>query len=129
MGALDRLLQLGQRRGRCGPASLCGAVAARSLCELQRVLGIGWLDWRTSRLAYYSAARTTSARPRARQSSSSTSSRLAFEVPWEVLAAVGKVECDHGRAPHRSSYERQVGSLAHPDHENGVEKPLFPSAE
>lgn len=25
---------------------------------------------------------------------------LAFDVPWEVLAAIGKVECDHGRLPH-----------------------------
>lgn len=24
---------------------------------------------------------------------------LAFGVPWEVLAAIGKVECDHGRLP------------------------------
>ena len=24
---------------------------------------------------------------------------LAFDVPWEVLAAVGKLECDHGRLP------------------------------
>lgn len=24
---------------------------------------------------------------------------LAFDVPWEVLAAIGKVECDHGRLP------------------------------
>ena len=24
---------------------------------------------------------------------------LAFDIPWEVLAAIGKVECDHGRYP------------------------------
>lgn len=24
---------------------------------------------------------------------------LAFDIPWEVLAGVGKVECDHGRDP------------------------------
>jgi cell wall-associated NlpC family hydrolase len=25
---------------------------------------------------------------------------LAFDVPWEVLAGIGKVECDHGRDPN-----------------------------
>jgi cell wall-associated NlpC family hydrolase len=29
---------------------------------------------------------------------------LAFDVPWEVLAAIGKVECDHGRSPDPSCW-------------------------
>jgi hypothetical protein len=34
-----------------------------SLCELQPVAGMRWLDGRTSRVAYCSAAITTNARP------------------------------------------------------------------
>jgi hypothetical protein len=37
---------------------------------------------------------------------------LAFDVPWEVLAAVGKVECDHGRHPHAACRERGVENSA-----------------
>jgi hypothetical protein len=33
---------------------------------------------------------------------------VAVDIPWEVLAAVGKVECDHGRHPHPSC--RQQGA-------------------
>ena len=31
---------------------------------------------------------------------------LAFEIPWEVLAAIGKVECDHGRYRHPSCWRK-----------------------
>jgi hypothetical protein len=31
---------------------------------------------------------------------------LAFEVPWEVLAAIGKVECDHGRYPDPACWQQ-----------------------
>jgi hypothetical protein len=37
---------------------------------------------------------------------------LAFDVPWEVLAAVGKVECDHGRHPHAACRQRGVENYA-----------------
>jgi hypothetical protein len=60
---LDGLLEPRERGGECGPASFLSALAARSLCELQRVAGIRWLDGTTSRDAYCSAAITTSARP------------------------------------------------------------------
>ena len=29
---------------------------------------------------------------------------LAFEIPWEILAAIGKLECDHGRYRHPSCW-------------------------
>src|SRR6266508_5594559 len=31
---------------------------------------------------------------------------LAFDVPWEVLAGVGKVECDHGRSPDPACWQQ-----------------------
>ena len=31
---------------------------------------------------------------------------LAFDVPWEVLAGVGKVECDHGRYPDPACWQQ-----------------------
>jgi hypothetical protein len=37
---------------------------------------------------------------------------LAFDVPWEVLAAVGKVECDHGRYPDASCRQQGVENYA-----------------
>jgi hypothetical protein len=37
---------------------------------------------------------------------------LAFDIPWEVLAAVGKVECDHGRYPDASCWQRGVENHA-----------------
>jgi hypothetical protein len=37
---------------------------------------------------------------------------LAFDIPWEVLAAVGKVECDHGRHPHAACRQRGVENYA-----------------
>jgi hypothetical protein len=37
---------------------------------------------------------------------------LAFDVPWEVLAAVGKVECDHGRHPDPACRQRGVENYA-----------------
>jgi hypothetical protein len=62
--ALDGLLELGQRRGHVWAGELAQrALAAMSLCELQRVAGIRWLAGTTSRVAYCSAAMTTSARP------------------------------------------------------------------
>jgi cell wall-associated NlpC family hydrolase len=30
---------------------------------------------------------------------------LAFDVPWEVLAGIGKVECDHGRDPNPACWQ------------------------
>jgi hypothetical protein len=30
---------------------------------------------------------------------------LAFDVPWEVLAGIGKVECDHGRLPDPACWQ------------------------
>ena len=30
---------------------------------------------------------------------------LAFDVPWEVLAGIGKVECDHGRDPDPACWQ------------------------
>ena len=30
---------------------------------------------------------------------------LAFDVPWEVLAGIGKVECDHGRNPEPACWK------------------------
>jgi hypothetical protein len=63
VGALDCLLERARDAGTCGPASFLSALAAMFLCELQRVAGIRWLDGTTSRVAYCSAAITTSARP------------------------------------------------------------------
>ncbi len=37
---------------------------------------------------------------------------LAFDVPWEVLAAVGKVECDQGRHPNAACRQRGVENYA-----------------
>jgi Transglycosylase SLT domain len=37
---------------------------------------------------------------------------LAFDVPWEVLAGVGKVECDHGRHPHPACRQEGVENYA-----------------
>jgi hypothetical protein len=37
---------------------------------------------------------------------------LAFDIPWEVLAAVGKVECDHGRYPDPACRQRGVENYA-----------------
>ncbi len=37
---------------------------------------------------------------------------LAFDIPWEVLAAVGKVECDHGRHPDPACRQRGVENYA-----------------
>lgn len=31
---------------------------------------------------------------------------LAFEIPWEILAAIGKLECDHGRHPHPACWRQ-----------------------
>ena len=30
---------------------------------------------------------------------------LAFDVPWEVIAGIGKVECDHGRNPDPACWQ------------------------
>jgi cell wall-associated NlpC family hydrolase len=30
---------------------------------------------------------------------------LAFDVPWEVLAGIGKVECDHGQSPDPACWQ------------------------
>ena len=39
---------------------------------------------------------------------------LAFEIPWELVAGVGKLECDHGRHPHpacwRPGSENRAGA-------------------
>jgi hypothetical protein len=59
-GALDGLLELGQRRGDA-PAGELAQLRGMSLCELQRVAGIRWLDGTTSRAACCSAATTTKA--------------------------------------------------------------------
>ncbi|MQA76579.1 MAG: transglycosylase SLT domain-containing protein, partial [Solirubrobacterales bacterium] len=37
---------------------------------------------------------------------------LAFDVPWEVLAAIGKVECDHGRYPHPACWQQGAENQA-----------------
>jgi hypothetical protein len=36
----------------------------------------------------------------------------AYRVPWELLAAVGKAECDHGRHPHPSCSTRGAENYA-----------------
>jgi hypothetical protein len=39
---------------------------------------------------------------------------VAYELPWELLAAIGKVECDHGRAPDpacsQHGFENEAGA-------------------
>ncbi len=37
---------------------------------------------------------------------------LAFDVPWELLAAIGKVECDHGRSPDPACWAEGVVNAA-----------------
>jgi len=37
---------------------------------------------------------------------------LAFDVPWEVLAGIGKVECDHGRYPDPACWQPGVENEA-----------------
>ncbi len=37
---------------------------------------------------------------------------LAYGIPWELLAGVGKVECDHGRSPERSCFEEGIENRA-----------------
>jgi hypothetical protein len=63
VGALTACSSFVREMGTCGPASFLSALAAMSLCELQRVAGIRWLDGTTSRVACCSAAITISARP------------------------------------------------------------------
>ena len=37
---------------------------------------------------------------------------LAFDVPWEVLAGIGKVECDHGRDPQPACWKEGIENAA-----------------
>lgn len=37
---------------------------------------------------------------------------LAYDLPWELLAAIGKVECDHGRHPDPSCHKRGAVNAA-----------------
>jgi cell wall-associated NlpC family hydrolase len=37
---------------------------------------------------------------------------LAFDVPWEVLAGIGKVECDHGQNPDPACWKEGVENAA-----------------
>ena len=37
---------------------------------------------------------------------------LAFDVPWQVLAGIGKVECDHGRNPDPACWQEGVENAA-----------------
>jgi cell wall-associated NlpC family hydrolase len=37
---------------------------------------------------------------------------LGFEVPWQVLAGIGKVECDHGRDPDPACWKEGVENAA-----------------
>ena len=37
---------------------------------------------------------------------------LAFDVPWEVIAGIGKVECDHGRNPDPSCWKHGATNAA-----------------
>lgn len=37
---------------------------------------------------------------------------LAFDVPWEVVAGIGKVECDHGRDPDPACWKRGATNAA-----------------
>jgi len=37
---------------------------------------------------------------------------LAFDVPWQVLAGIGKVECDHGRNPDPACWKEGITNAA-----------------
>ena len=37
---------------------------------------------------------------------------LAFDVPWEVIAGIGKVECDHGRNPDPACWKHGATNTA-----------------
>jgi cell wall-associated NlpC family hydrolase len=37
---------------------------------------------------------------------------LAFDVPWEVIAGIGKVECDHGRNPDPACWKQGAENAA-----------------
>jgi len=37
---------------------------------------------------------------------------LAFDIPWEVLAGIGKVECDHGQSPDPACWREGVENSA-----------------
>jgi cell wall-associated NlpC family hydrolase len=37
---------------------------------------------------------------------------LAFDIPWEVVAAIGKVECDHGRDPDPACWKEGATNRA-----------------
>lgn len=37
---------------------------------------------------------------------------LAFDVPWEVLAGIGKVECDHGQSPNPACWKEGAVNAA-----------------
>jgi cell wall-associated NlpC family hydrolase len=37
---------------------------------------------------------------------------LGFDVPWQVLAGIGKVECDHGRDPNPACWKEGVENAA-----------------
>ena len=37
---------------------------------------------------------------------------LAFDVPWEVIAGIGKVECDHGRNPDPACWKEGATNAA-----------------
>jgi cell wall-associated NlpC family hydrolase len=37
---------------------------------------------------------------------------LAYDLPWELLAGIGKVECDHGRAPSPACLQQGVENAA-----------------
>jgi cell wall-associated NlpC family hydrolase len=37
---------------------------------------------------------------------------LAFDVPWEVIAGIGKVECDHGRNPDPACWKHGATNAA-----------------
>jgi cell wall-associated NlpC family hydrolase len=37
---------------------------------------------------------------------------LAFDVPWEVLAGIGKVECDHGQNPDPACWKKGATNAA-----------------
>jgi cell wall-associated NlpC family hydrolase len=37
---------------------------------------------------------------------------LGFDIPWEVLAGIGKVECDHGRSPDPACWQEGATNSA-----------------
>ncbi|MDE3130984.1 MAG: lytic transglycosylase domain-containing protein, partial [Acidobacteriota bacterium] len=37
---------------------------------------------------------------------------VAFDVPWQVLAGIGKVECDHGRNPDPACWQEGATNAA-----------------